>query len=293
MTRIINVAERAHIALPDGIVDIAKATGGRFGPDLPGLYRNWQEFADWAQSATLTADSPLPADQEIGSPTPHPAQVIGVGINYQSSLDSGGYAKPASPGVFSKFATSVSGPYDPIQLTGGRVITEVELAVVIGRRAESVPEASALDYVAGVAGAQDLIDAASVIALSTPDGQRGPSYMDLGKSRPGFAPIGPELVTLDEAGDLYGYDVDLFVDGVQWQHGHTSELLFSVPEIIDRVSHQIPLLPGDVILTGSPSWLTVGRGQPLVAGNSVVASVGPLGTQRKTVLAAVSDRPAA
>jgi 2-keto-4-pentenoate hydratase/2-oxohepta-3-ene-1,7-dioic acid hydratase in catechol pathway len=290
MTRISNVSGRAKIVLTDGLVDIAKASDGRFSPEIQDLYERWNEFTAWVATAHLHADETAASDDQIGSPAPTPRQVIGVGINYRSSLDNGGFEQPSSPGVFSKFATSIGGPYEAIQLTSDRVITEVELAVVIGRRADSVSEQDALDYVAGVTVAQDLIDGPSVIALIKPDGSRGPSYMDLGKSRPGFAPIGPDLVTLDEAGDLTNLDVDLFVDGVQWQQGNTSELLFSVPQIISRVSHQIPLLPGDVILTGSPYWLAVGAGQPLAAGSEVVATVGRLGTQRKRVLAQVDQR---
>jgi 2-keto-4-pentenoate hydratase/2-oxohepta-3-ene-1,7-dioic acid hydratase in catechol pathway len=285
MTRLINAAGRASIVVADGIIDIAKASDGRFNSDIQALYETWAEFTEWVEHADLTIVEARPDATEIGSPAPSPRQIIGVGINYQSSLDNGKFVKPASPGVFSKFATSIGGPYDAIQLTSPTVITEVELAVVIGRRAENVDESDALDYIAGVTVAQDLIDAPSVIALTKADGQRGPTYMDLGKSRPGFAPLGPELVTLDEAGDLGNLDVDLFVDGVQWQQGNTSELLFTIPELIAKISHQIPLLPGDVILTGSPYWLAVGAGQPLLAGSEVVASVGALGTQRKSVVA--------
>ncbi len=249
--RIANLSGRLSLVRGDTAVDVAAASGGRFGPAVQDVYERFDEFRRWAATADLPQGSAFdPA--ELGSPAPAPRQLFAIGLNYRAHAEESGFAAPPSPAVFTKFAGSITGPYTEVTLPEGDVDWEVELVAVLGRHAYRVPAERAWDHVAGLTVGQDLSERVLQMVGAAPQ-------FSLGKSYPGFAPIGPWLVTADELDDPDDLELRCDVDGVQVQKGRTSELIFSVPALVEQLSAVLPLLPGDVIFTGTPAGVGVGR----------------------------------
>jgi 2-keto-4-pentenoate hydratase/2-oxohepta-3-ene-1,7-dioic acid hydratase in catechol pathway len=168
-----------------------RASGGTFSPEPQAVYQRWDEFARWAAAAPAGDAQPL--DPGVtGPPVPKPGQVFGIGLNYRDHASEAGLELPDSPMVFTKFPASVTGPAGTIALPPGSVDFEAELVAVIGRPAYRVTEADAWAHVAGLTAGQDLSE--RELQLKPP----APQQYNLGKSYPGFAPIGPVLVTPDE-----------------------------------------------------------------------------------------------
>jgi 2-keto-4-pentenoate hydratase/2-oxohepta-3-ene-1,7-dioic acid hydratase in catechol pathway len=237
-----------------GAVDVHAASGGRFGPDVASVYENWAEFTSWAAAAELPDAEPF-SPAALNSPSPAPRQVFGIGLNYSDHVAESGLAKPeTAPPVFTKFASCITGPYADITLPpGGHTDWEVELVVIIGLKAVDVPARFAWAHVAGLSVGQDVSE--RILQLSG----TAPQQFSLGKSFPGFGPIGPYLVTPDEFADPDNLELGCSINGDQVQKARTSEMIFNVPELIEQLSRVTPLLPGDVIFTGTPSGVGLGR----------------------------------
>ena len=236
-----------------GAVDVHAASGGRFGPDAAAAYERWAEFAGWARSADLPDPEPF-TPAALGSPSPAPRQVFGIGLNYSAHAAESGLGRPeTSPPVFTKFPSCITGPYGEVTLPpGGHTDWEVELVVIIGLTAVRVPAASAWEHVAGLSVGQDVSERILQMAATPPQ-------FSLGKSYPGFGPVGPWLVTPDEFGDPDDLELSCSVNGEEMQKARTGELIFGVSELIGQLSRVTPLLPGDVIFTGTPSGVGLGR----------------------------------
>jgi 2-keto-4-pentenoate hydratase/2-oxohepta-3-ene-1,7-dioic acid hydratase in catechol pathway len=198
---------------------------------------------------------------------PSPRQVFAVALNYPEHAAEAELTKPESPLIFTKFQTCLVGAAAEVPLPSAMVDWEVEVVVVIGREARHVAVADAWDHVAGVSVGQD---------LSARDVQRlgpAPQY-SLAKSFPGFGPCGPWVATLDEVErDAIGLECEL--NGERVQSGTTAEMIFSVPELIAYLSGICPLLPGDLIFTGTPSGVGARRTPPrfLRPGDELVSRV--------------------
>ena len=184
----------------------------------------------------------------LGPPVARPGKIICLGKNYADHAMEFDSKVPQTPILFSKAATAVTGPYDPICLPPDAEIVdlEAELAVVIGREARCVPEDRALDYIVGYTILNDVTDR---VAQRT-DGQWFRS-----KSLDTFCPLGPWLVTPDEAGDPGNLRVESKLNGVILQNGNTADMIFKIPFLIAYISATITLLPGDVIATGTPAGI--------------------------------------
>jgi 2,4-diketo-3-deoxy-L-fuconate hydrolase len=252
--RIARIENRPVLLFGDGVVDIARASDGRFGTERAGVFEDWPAFAEWA-SGVVGADEPV-GDRVLQNPIPHPTQVFGIGANYQSHIDEAGAATPDAPLVFTKFPSCLIGPSDPIPISTRTVDWEVELVVVIGRRAERVDPDQAWSHVAGVTVGQDISDRVMQFAGQAPQ-------FSMGKSFPGFGPLGPSVVTLDEVVDADDLELGCALDGQVMQQARTSDLIFGVPDLIARLSAVCPLLPGDLIFTGTPSGVGVFRNPPI------------------------------
>jgi 2-keto-4-pentenoate hydratase/2-oxohepta-3-ene-1,7-dioic acid hydratase in catechol pathway len=237
-----------------GAVDVHAASGGTFGPDAASVYANWAEFTSWAAAAELAAAEPF-SPAALNSPSPAPRQVFGIGLNYSDHVAESGLARPeTAPPVFTKFPSCITGPYADITLPpGGHTDWEVELVVVIGLTAVDVPARFAWAHVAGLSAGQDVSE--RILQLSG----TAPQQFSMGKSYPGFGPIGPYLVTPDEFADPDNLELGCSINGDQVQKARTSEMIFNVPELIEQLSRVTPLLPGDVIFTGTPSGVGLGR----------------------------------
>jgi 2-keto-4-pentenoate hydratase/2-oxohepta-3-ene-1,7-dioic acid hydratase in catechol pathway len=278
MMRILNLSGRLAIEVEDGrAVDVATASEGRFGPEPQGVYAHWAEFRSWAASITADGASAFSVD-DLGAPAPRPGQVFAVGLNYREHAEEAGLDLPEIPVVFTKFPASVAGPRTRITLPKGSVDFEVELVAVIGREVTAVAAANAWDYIAGLTVGQDLSE--RELQLAGP----APQQFNMGKSYTGFAPIGPALVTPDEFADPDDVEISCELSGVQVQRTRTSDMIFSIPKIVEFLSSVLTLWPGDVIFTGTPSGVGWSRNPKLLiaADDELVTRAEGIGEMRHT-----------
>jgi 2-keto-4-pentenoate hydratase/2-oxohepta-3-ene-1,7-dioic acid hydratase in catechol pathway len=214
-----------------------------------------------------------------GSPIARPRNVWCIGLNYSDHAAESGMPVPKEPILFTKPGSAVSGPNDPIPLPEGstRLDWEVELGVVIGTPALNITEDKALDHVFGYVAAND---------ISERDWQmeRGGQWSK-GKGYPGFCPCGPVLVSRDEVRDPQALGMELSVNGAVMQTGSTATMIFGVAHIVAYLSRFVLLEPGDLILTGTPPGVGMGKTPPryLADGDRVSLSVEGLGRQENTV----------
>ncbi|MFE0420374.1 fumarylacetoacetate hydrolase family protein [Streptomyces tendae] len=279
--RIANLSGRLVLIADGRAVDVEEASDGRFTADPQAVYEQWADFRAWAESAALPTGAAFEA-AALGSPAPAPRQTLAIGLNYRDHAAESGFVAPEGlPPVFTKYVTSISGPVTEVTLPpGGHTDWEVELVAVIGLRAQNVAEADAWSHVAGLAVGQDISE--RVAQLSGPAPQ-----FSLGKSFPGFAPIGPWLVTPDEFDNPDDLELRCAINGEEVQKGRTRDLIFSVPALISGLSAVLPLLPGDVIFTGTPAGVGLGRDPQrwLAPGDELVSTIEGIGELRQTFVA--------
>jgi 2-keto-4-pentenoate hydratase/2-oxohepta-3-ene-1,7-dioic acid hydratase in catechol pathway len=281
--RLANVGGRLSLLVADGLaLDVERASGGLFSHQPQQIFDCWDEFVAWAETAPTTGATAFD-DAELGPPVPWPRQIFAAGLNYQAHADeagAGGAERGERPPVFTKFVTSLAGPYGEIELPSDRVDWEIELVVAIARHAHRIDAADGWSVVAGVTAGLDLSERA--VQHEGP----APQY-SLGKSYPGFGPIGPALVTVDELPDPDDLELGCLVNGEQVQRDTTASLLFSVPELVARLSAITPLLPGDLIFTGTPSGVGERRDPPqyLAPGDEIVGYVTGVGEIRSRLVA--------
>jgi 2-keto-4-pentenoate hydratase/2-oxohepta-3-ene-1,7-dioic acid hydratase in catechol pathway len=226
------------------------------------------------------------SDERLGPPVKDPSKIICVGLNYAGHAKESGMAIPREPVLFFKATSSISGPHDPIVIPKGSVKTdwEVELAVVIGKKANYVEEAEALDHVAGYLVHNDVSERAFQL-------EREGQWVK-GKSADSFAPIGPWLVTRDEVEDPQNLDLWLKVNGEMVQSSNTSDMVFTVRGLVSYISQFMSLLPGDIISTGTPFGVGMGFDPPryLKPGDVVELGVEGLGEARQRVISYEESR---
>jgi len=250
--RIANEAGRLVLLDPEGRgVDVEARSEGRFSADPQAVYARWDEFRAWADGASLVGARPV-TTRSLLAVTPRPPQVFAIGLNYRDHAAESGFDLPTEPVVFTKYVSSFAGPTGDIVLSPGAVDWEIELVAVIGREARRVTEDRAWDHVAGLTVGQDISDRTTQFAAPPPQ-------FGMGKSYPGFSPIGPSLVTPDELADRDDIALGCSVNGESVQKGRTGDMVFTVPALIARLSAILPLLPGDVIFTGTPAGVGHGR----------------------------------
>ena len=243
---------------------------------------------DWLSPAKLAALAAIdlakmpvvPQGTRIGAPVGGSRQFVAIGLNYRQHAIETGAQPPKEPIVFNKAITSMQGPNDDVILPEGseQMDWEVELAVVIGQTARRVAQADALKFVAGYCLAND-------VSERHWQAHRGGQWVK-GKSFDTFGPLGPALVTADEIPDPQTLPVSLKVNGVMRQNSSTSDMIFTVAEIVAHLSLFMTLLPGDVIVTGTPEGVGLGMKPPvfLKRGDIMELDGGILGMQRQTVI---------
>lgn len=214
-------------------------------------------------------------------PVARPSKIVCVGLNYADHAKETGAAIPQEPVLFFKSTTSIVGPYDDIIIPRDSVKTdwEVELALVIGKKASYVEEAEAASYIAGYCLHNDVSEREFQL-------ERGGTW-DKGKGCDTFAPIGPFLATPDELGDVHHLRLWLTVNGQPMQDGSTQTLIFKIPFLVSYISRFMTLLPGDIISTGTPPGVGLGMNPPqyLKPGDVVELGIDGLGTSRQRVRA--------
>lgn len=271
-------AEKPGIVLDEQYYDLSQ-----FGEDYNeqffetnGLERLQQYVAAHKDSLPCIADG-----ERIGSPVARPSKIICIGLNYADHARETNATPPAEPIIFMKSTTALCGPFDDTVIPKGSEKTdwEVELAVVIGKKATYVSEDEAMDYVAGYCLHNDLSERAFQLErLGT---------WDKGKGCDTFAPLGPWLATKDEIADVNNLRLWLSVNGKMMQDGTTADLIFKIPFIISYVSQFMTLLPGDVISTGTPAGVGLGMNPQiyLKPGDVVELGIDGLGSSRQQVKA--------
>ncbi len=279
-------AHRLGIQAGKGVVDVAASLAGGRTTQAPvpatltellaGGRPAQQALAAHVQDALAEAPRATWFHPEtslhLGPCLPNPGKIICIGLNYRQHAAESGLAVPTSPVVFAKFGNAVAGPGEAIPLPAGaeQYDYEVELALVMGRRARNVSEAEALSYVFGYLTAND---------LSARDLQNRTSQWTLGKTLDKFMPLGPYLVTADEVGDPQNLQLRTWVNGELRQDSNTSDMIFPVAHLISYISRYFTLEPGDIISTGTPQGVISGMAEKkwLRAGDEVTVEVEKLG----------------
>lgn len=218
--------------------------------------------------------------RRLGPPLAGIGKLVCVGLNYADHAKESGMPIPEEPVLFMKSTTAISGPHDPVVIPKGSKKTdwEVELGVVIGRTARYVPKRTALDHVAGYCIVNDVSERELQL--------EGSGQWVKGKSADSFAPIGPWLVSRDEIGNPQALDLWLDVNGARMQSGNTRTMIFGVATLVSYISKCMTLLPGDVISTGTPPGVGLGRTPPryLKPGDVMRLGIDGLGEQRLKVV---------
>ena len=290
--RIANLSGRLVLLSGDRALDVEQASDGRFSSDPQSVYERWSEFAQWATNQDA-ANGAQYETHDLGPAVPRPPQVFAIGLNYASHAGESGLNIPENPMVFTKFVSSFTGADVEVELTGDTVDWEVELVAVIGEGGRGITEQDAWDHVAGLTIGQDISD-------RTVQFWGEPAQFSIGKSLKGFAPIGPAVVTLDELATIADRS-DLSIgctltraDGSTevLQNGRTRDMIFSVPSLIARLSALVELLPGDVIFTGTPEGVGLGRTPRvyLESGHSVTSEIEGLGSIRQRFVAPSAEQ---
>ena len=271
-------AERPGLRLDDGAFDVS-AFGedfgeGFFGHDGPARLGAWF-------TAHRDDCPPVPDDVRIGPPVARPSKIVCVGLNFRGHAEETHAKIPDEPVLFMKASSALAGPADRLRLPRGSRSTdwEVEFAIVIGARARYVTKAQALGHVAGYLLHNDYSEREH-------QKERGGQWVK-GKSADGFAPMGPWLA-LPNAIDPFDTELWLKVNGEDMQRSSTSDLIFDVPTLISYISDFMTLLPGDVISTGTPAGVGMGKNPPryLRPGDIVEYGATGLGSARHEVIAA-------
>lgn len=263
----------------DRALDVATASGGRLPSDAVAALAQWDVVREWAAGADWALAREV-APEDLGAPVPTPRQVFAVALNYRPHAAEAGYVPPGEPLVFTKFPSCITGPVGTVELPAGNVDWEIEVVAVIGRGGYRIERSWAWDAVAGLTVGQDLSE--RVYQL-----QGTPPQFSLAKSHPGFGPVGPVAVTPDELPDRDDLAFEATLDGEVVQHGRTSEMIFPVDDLVARLSAICPLLPGDLIFTGTPAGVGNRRTPPrfLQPGEVLVSRVEGIGELRQTFTA--------
>jgi 2,4-diketo-3-deoxy-L-fuconate hydrolase len=223
----------------------------------------------------------VPGSVRLGPPISRPSKIVCIGLNFLDHATESNMEIPREPVIFLKSTTSIVGPNDDLMIpkNGSKVDWEVELAVVMGRRASYVERDEALDFVAGYALHNDYSERAFQL-------ERGGQWVK-GKSADTFAPLGPFLATRDEIPDTSRLGMWLKVNGVYRQRSSTSQMIFDVPTLVSYVSQFMTLLPGDIISTGTPAGVGLGMKPPqyLKSHDVVELGIDQLGQSRQNVIA--------
>lgn len=238
---------------------------------------------DFIQNGPDTVESTdyLPLDQvRLHAPIPNPPRVFAIGLNYRDHAIESGMAIPTTPVVFFKLSTSVIGPGDAIVLPKNSTQPdyEAEFAFVIGKGGYRIPASAWREHVYGYTIIND---------VSARDVQFASTQWSMSKSFPTFCPMGPAIVTADEIADPHELAIGLSIDGETLQNSNTRELVFKIPDLIEHLSSITPLLPGDVISTGTPPGVGLGRTPKrwLKPGETVTVTVQGLGALTNPVVA--------
>lgn len=270
--------EKPGVLLNDQKLDVS-SFGEDYGEEFlgtDGIARLGVWLKDHAHTCPIISD-----DVRIGPPIQRPSKIICIGLNYSKHALESKMEKPKEPIFFFKSTTALCGPYDDVIIPKNSVKTdwEVELAFVIGKKAQYVEEKDSMKHVAGYVLHNDISEREFQL-------ERGGQWVK-GKSADTFAPIGPYLVSTDEIGDSNNLHIWLKLNGKMMQDSNTVDLIFEIPMLISYISQFMTLLPGDVISTGTPAGVGLGMNPPfyLKPGDVMELGIDGLGVSKQKVVA--------
>ncbi len=277
-----NVAGRAALVVDELAFFVSEISGGRISDDPQvAIQQSWDEMIELHSKGAYDGGIAV-SRTEIGPPVPAPRAVFGIGLNYKDHAEEAGMEIPDVPPVFTKFPTSICGPYDDLVLPfeGACVDYEAELVFVVAREAKKIDASRAWDYLAGFTCGQDYSERTLQMAAGR--------QFSLGKSYDTFFPMGPFVVSLDEIPDPDDLKLRCRLNGEVVQDGSTSQMVFGVGELVEFLSSVVTLRPGDVCLTGTPSGVGFVKRPPrfLKAGDVVETEIDNVGFMRNQVVRA-------
>ena len=276
--RLANFDGRATIVTEEGLIDVAQASRGAFSASTDkcigqiDLLRRWFKSNSPA-STDNTTPTQLIGDQRLGGVVHSPQQIFAIGLNYRRHAAEMGLGEPTTPMVFTKFVSALCGPNAPLPIPGPTTDFEAELVVVIGARTRHIAVSDALSVVAGYCVGQDYSERTFQMSAT-------PAQFSLGKSFQNFAPIGPWLTTTDEVTDPNNLRISTTVNSTTYQDSNTSDMVFTIRELVSYLSGVCELRPGDLIFTGSPHGVGQGHRPPvyLASGDEIVTTIEGLGS---------------
>ncbi|MDX3641566.1 fumarylacetoacetate hydrolase family protein [Streptomyces sp. MB09-02B] len=279
--KLANLAGRATLIVGDRALDVEKASDGALGPDPAVLWdlARHDELRKLEQAAT---DADLaPYDEKLLGPvSPRAGKILAVALNYRGHAEESGIPVPEQPTVFGKFTSSLTGAHEPVIVPEGidKCDFEAEVVVVIGKVLRAVPPEQVWAGVAGVTGGQDVTDRRE-------QWRKPLNQFTFAKSYDTFSPCGPLMATVDEFDDPDDIEIAGWVDDLEVQRGRTSDLIFSVPELVSWLSRHVTLEPGDLVFTGTPAGCGVRRVPRLYLepGMTLTTQVAGVGTMRNPI----------
>ena len=282
--KLANLRGRATLVVDEGIIDVEKASNGRFSSRTDTLVGDLEELSAWFESAKPALSESISSahvmrDPDLGPVISQPGQVFAIGLNYRTHALEMGLTLPTKPMVFTKFPSSVAGANATFPIVSPKTDWESELVVVFGKRGRHVTETDALRFVAGYCVGQDLSDRELQLLGS-------PAQFSLGKSYENFTPFGPWLTSADEVEDPNNLEISCEVNGERQQNSNTSDMVFSVAELISYLSSVVEVRPGDIMFTGSPHGVGQGQTPPrfLTAGDVLETTIEGLGALRNVAV---------
>jgi 2-keto-4-pentenoate hydratase/2-oxohepta-3-ene-1,7-dioic acid hydratase in catechol pathway len=267
--------EKPGVQLQDGTRLDVSAFGSDYDETFFGT-EGIEKLSQWLEQHQDSC-SVVARDVRLGAPIARPSKIVCVGLNYAKHAEESGMAPPEEPVLFFKASSAITGPFDPIRIPKGSTKTdwEVELALVIGKKASYVSEKEALNHVAGYVLHNDVSERAFQL-------ERSGQWVK-GKSCDTFAPLGPFIATTDEIKDPNSLDLWLKLNGKLMQNSNTSDFIFNVQEVVSHISQFMTLLPGDIISTGTPFGVGLGLTPPryLKEGDEVELGIEGLGISKQ------------
>ncbi len=269
--RLATIDDRAALVDDGSYFDLASISGGALGPDPMAVLGRGAELHDLGDRLAQFEPTGSLDEVDLGPPVPRPRNSFAVGLNYRSHAAEADMELPEVPLVFTKFPGCITGPNAEVELRSETADYEAELVVVIGTAGRDLAPEDAWDHVAGVTAGQDISDRALQFAAKPP-------HFDLGKSRDGYGPIGPFLVSPDLLDDRDALGITCDVNGERRQDGTTSQLIFDVPVLVAYLSSILTLAPGDLIFTGTPDGVGMVQDLFLRPGDVVTTTIEGIGT---------------
>ena len=267
--------EKPGVQLQDGTRLDVSAFGSDYDETFFGT-KGIEKLSQWLEQHQDSCPV-VASDVRLGAPLARPSKIVCVGLNYAKHAEESGMAPPEEPVLFFKASSAITGPFDPIRIPKGSTKTdwEVELALVIGKKASYVSEKEALNHVAGYVLHNDVSERSFQL-------ERSGQWVK-GKSCDTFAPLGPFIATTDEIKDPNSLDLWLKLNGKLMQNSNTSDFIFNVQEVVSHISQFMTLLPGDIISTGTPFGVGLGLTPPryLKEGDEVELGIEGLGISKQ------------